>query len=355
MGTRRYVSGDRDVDSLYQDLAAEHLQPLWEMRGLLTPTPRVRAVPHRWSAADLWKLAARAGDLVPIDRGGDRRVLAMSNPGLDGAPFVSSTLWTAVQYLRPGERAPAHRHTPAALRFVLDGEGVYTLVDGDPIAMSRGDLVLTPSWTFHEHHNPGDTAMMWLDVLDLPLVAALDAVFLEQGPDGAARDGTATRSAAERRFGQGAGLVPASSPGEAGTRPDRPFSPLLVYRWDRTDAALQALLEDEPTGDAVLRYQDPVRDRDVMPTLRCEMRRLVAGRATTTDRQTGTRISAVLDGTGVVELGDTRFTLSPGDVFVVPSWCTHRLRAESTLDVFTTSDAPVLEALGLHRGEQLRP
>ncbi|MEU4160835.1 cupin domain-containing protein [Actinoplanes sp. NPDC026670] len=349
MATSRFRSSEPALDALYDDLSSHYLQPLWELRGLLTPTPRVRAVPYRWRADDLTKLGRRAGELVPIDRGGDRRVLAMSNPGLDGAPFVSSTLWAAVQYLQPNEAAPAHRHTPAALRFVLQGDGVYTRVDGDPITMARGDLVLTPSWTFHEHHNPGDVPMTWLDVLDLPIVAALGAVFFEPATGPEVTAGRPARSATERRWGAGAGLTPAEA------RALSPYSPLLVYRWTDTDAALDALLEVDGTPDATVRFRDPSRDRDIMPTMRCEMRRLLPGTTTRRDRQTGTRICAVLDGSGTAQLGDESFDLAPGDVFVVPSWCTHQLHARTRFDVFTTSDSPVLEALGLHRSEQVDP
>lgn len=346
MTTRRFRSDDRELDQLYDVIAERDLQPLWEMRGLLTPTPTTATVAHRWSAAELRKLAAWSGELVAIDRGGDRRVLALANPGLGGAPYISSTLWAAVQYLLPGELAPAHRHTPAALRFILDGEGVYTVLDGDPVVMNRGDLVLTPSWIFHEHHNPGSSSMMWLDVLDLPMVAALDAVFFEEGPSEETDQSVAPQSGAERRFGQGAGLVP------AGAHAALPaHSPLTVYRWRNTDAALDALLESSATGDVTTRFQDPVRDRDVMPTLRCEMRRVKAGVTTVTDRQTGSRVSAILNGVGRVEIGGQTFELAVGDIFVVPSWVTCRIHATSQLDVFTTSDAPVLEALSLYRSE----
>lgn len=342
----RYRADEPELDTYYADIDKVHLQPLWEMSGLLTPTPVVKAIPHRWSAGDLQKLGARAAELVPIDRGGDRRVLAMSNPGLEGAPYISGTLWAAVQFLQAGEVAPAHRHTPGALRFVLNGDGVYTLLDGDPVAMGRGDLVLTPSWVYHEHHNPSSEPMMWLDVLDLPMVAALDAVFFEGGPPKEADESVAPRSASERRFGQGAGLVPT---GVSAALHDRPHSPLMVYRWAETDAALNSLLELGDGQQAELRYRDPSRDRDVMPTLRCEMRRVVAGHTTATDQQTGTRVCAVLDGNGTVRLGGQELPLSPGDVFVVPSWCEHQVEATSTLNIFTTSDAPVLDALGLFR------
>lgn len=352
MSTTRYTSENRDLDNFYQDVAENDLQPLWEMRGLLTKTPTVKTVPHRWNAGDLNKLAQRSGELVPIDRGGDRRVLALSNPGLGGAPYISSTLWAAVQFLQAGELAPAHRHSPSALRFILDGDGVYTVLDGDPVTMSRGDLVLTPAWAFHEHHNPGSKSMMWLDVLDLPIVAGLDAVFFEEGPSEDADQSVAPRSSGERRFGQGPGLIPT---GISAHHHEHAYSPLMVYRWADTDAALDALLELTDTGDAQLQFRDPTRNRDVMPTLRCEMRRTATGTETATDRQTGSRVCAVLDGTGNVQIDEQTFTLAPGDIFVVPSWATHRLHANTTLDIFTTSDAPVLEALSLYRSEQVDP
>ncbi|OUS94388.1 cupin domain-containing protein [Rhodococcus sp. NCIMB 12038] len=352
MTTTRYTADNPELDAFYADIAAHDLQPLWEMRGLLTKTPTVATVPHRWSSGELSKLAERSGELVPIDRGGDRRVLALSNPGLDGAPFISATLWAAVQFLQPGELAPAHRHSPAALRFVLDGDGVYTVLDGDPVTMSRGDLVLTPAWSFHEHHNPGSKPMMWLDVLDLPIVAGLDAVFFEEGPSEVADQSVAPRSRSERLYGQGPGLAPV---GGDITEHASPHSPLVVYRWADTDAALSAMLELTDTGHAQLRFRDPTRDRDVMPTLRCEMRRLLAGASTPTDRQTGSRVCAVLNGSGRVDIGEASFTLAAGDIFVVPSWATHRVHADRDLDIFTTSDAPVLDALSLYRSEQVNP
>ena len=180
MATTRFHDGAPDVDGLYADLAAADLQPLWVQPGLLTRTPG-RLTPHIWRWKTLRDLAERSGDLVGIERGGDRRVLSLAHPDLGGLPFATHTLWGAVQFLGGGELAPAHRHTPAALRFVLEGSGVWTLVNGDPIHMAPGDLVLTPSWTWHEHHNPGTEPMIWFDGLDLPLVRNLDAVFFEPG------------------------------------------------------------------------------------------------------------------------------------------------------------------------------
>ncbi|WP_020415800.1 cupin domain-containing protein [Amycolatopsis sp. ATCC 39116] len=343
MTTTRFRSTEADVDGLYHELAEHELQPLWELKGLLTREPAVAGTPFRWRGDDLRKLAERAGELVPVDRGGDRRVLACCNPGLAGAPYAVSTLWAAVQYLRGHEMAPAHRHSPAALRFITEGDGVFTLVDGDPLPMGKGDLVLTPSWTFHEHHNPGDAPMMWMDVLDLPVVAALDAVFFEEGASEEADTATAPASASERWFGGGPGLVPAGRE----TPPSR--SPLLAYRWADTDRALTAQLDVSSANSAKLRYSDPVRGGDVMPTMRCEIERIEAGASTTAFRQTGGRVACVLHGAGRARVGEHEFDIAPGDIIAVPSWSRWQLVATSQLDVFSVSDAPVLEALGLFR------
>lgn len=272
----------------------------------------------------------------------------MCEPGVGRGPYASSTLWAAVQYLRAGEVAPAHRHTPAALRFVLEGDGVWTVVDGDPLRMSRGDLVLTPGMTFHEHHNPGDAPMMWVDVLELPVVAALDAVFFEEGPSEEASRQVSDASASETLWGGGAGLLPVGD-GKAAT--GYAHSPLLAYRWRDTDRALRAQLRGDGVDDAELRFADPASGRDVMPTMRCEMRRVRAGRHGGVRRQTGSRVATVLGGTGTAVVGDERFDLEPGDIVAVPSWTRYGLEADEELDVFSVSDAPVLQALGLWRSE----
>ena len=254
-----------------------------------------------------------------------------------------------MQFLGPGEVAPAHRHTPAALRFVLEGDGVWTLVDGDPLRMSAGDLVLTPSMTFHEHHNPGEAPMTWMDVLDLPVVAGLDAVFFEEGPSEEVDRRVDEASDSERLWGGGAGLLPVR-PAKAGPR--GPHSPLLSYRWADTERALESGLARPGIRDVELRFADPTTGGDVMPTMRCEMRRLRPGTHTPARRRTGSRVATVLSGTGVAHIGDESFELTPGDIVAVPSWAPYRLEAHDQLDVFSVSDAPVLEALGLGRDEQ---
>ncbi|WP_285032751.1 cupin domain-containing protein [Mycolicibacterium sp. lyk4-40-TYG-92] len=347
--TTRYNSANGAIDDLYGDLAAAQLQPLWEMRGLLTTTPCPRTIPFRWRASEMYKLAARSGELIPINEGGDRRVLAMSNPGLDGAPYISNTLWAAVQYLLPGETAPPHRHSPAALRFILDGDGVSTTVDGDSIPMARGDLVLTPAWTWHGHHNFGMSSMMWLDILDLPVVEALEAIFFEPGRS-ERPPWSRSPSVAEQRYGQGPGLVPS---GQHAADNGSAHSPLTVYRWGDTDRGLYALLNLHRSTAATVRYTDPTSGGDVMPTLRCEMTRILPGASSEPARQTGAQVFGVLNGSGHVDVEDQTFSLESGDIFVVPSWSTYLIHADAQLDVFVCSDAPVLQALSLFRQEIL--
>ena len=135
------------LKQLYADFEAAGMTPLWLTReGLMPFHPQPRAVPHLWRWADLLPLAARSAELVPVGRGGERRAISLGNPGLTGDPYTTPTLWAAIQYLAPREDAPEHRHTQSAFRFVLEGEGVWTVVDGDPVAMRRGDLLLTPGW-----------------------------------------------------------------------------------------------------------------------------------------------------------------------------------------------------------------
>lgn len=348
MTTRRFDAPDEPaVDELYAAVAEADLQPLWTQQDLMPGQPPLADKPYLWRWKVLRDLAERSGNLIPIDRGGDRRVLALCNPGLDGAPYATQTLWGAVQYLGPGEVAPAHHHTPGALRFVLEGAGVWTLVDGDPVAMAPGDLVLTPGWAWHEHHNPGDTPMLWFDGLDIPMVRALDAVFFEDGPDEMTNRAVDPVSRAERRYAGGPGLVP------AGDRPAVPHSPLTAYRWTDTDAALAALLETEPEGHAAIRFTDPTTGRDVMPTLRCEMHRLAVGTRTPSRRRTGSSVWVAFRGAGTAVVAGQRLQFEPGDVFAVPSWAPFDLEATEPTDLFALSDAPVLEALGLARARTL--
>lgn len=350
MTTRRFFAPDNishrfEIDSLYEQMAEAELQPLWMQKGLMLDEPPIRDLPHVWNWSRIKELSKRSGDLIPIDRGGDRRVLSLSNPGLGGLPYATSTLWGAVQYLGPKEVAPAHRHSPAALRFIVEGSGVWTMVNGDPVSMSPGDLVLTPSWTWHEHHNPGEVPMMWFDSLDLPAVSSLDALFYEDGPDFMENRAVDPVSQSELVYGGGPGLVPFKQ-----LRKTTPYSPLLAFRWADTDRTLASMLRTSPNGYAALRFVNPVNGADVMPTMRCSMHRLSAGASMPRQQVTGSSIWVTFFGSATAKIGEQNLDLETGDLFVVPSWTPFSLESGSDgADLFCVSDAPMLEALGLMR------
>jgi len=340
------------LDALYAAFARAHLSPLWTQRaGLMPPAPQPDAVPMLWRWSTLHPLAQRAGALVPVGRGGERRAIALANPGLPGTAYATPTLWCAIQYLGPREEAPAHRHTQTAFRFVVEGEGVWTNVDGDPVAMRRGDLLLTPGMHLHEHHNTTDRPMAWIDGLDIPLVRQIDAGFFEFGPAELSTRQTPAHSRSERLWGH-PGLTPVAAP------PGR-CSPLMAYRWEHTDAALAAQLELEADGypgvagpgHAAVRFTNPATGADCLSTIRCEMHRLRPGAATATTRVAGSAVWQIFAGDGLVEVGRERYEVGVGDLFVVPSWAPLRISAGGGLDAFRFSDDPVFDALGLARRE----
>lgn len=341
------------LDQLYADFAAADMAPLWTQRaGLMPQTPQPGAVPMLWRWSTLYPLAARAGDLVPVGRGGERRAIALANPGLPGTAYATPTLWAAIQYLGPREEAPAHRHTQTAFRFVVEGEGVWTNVEGDPVAMCRGDLLLTPGMHWHEHHNTTDHPMAWIDGLDIPLVRQLDAGFFEFGPEVLATTETPASSRNERLWGH-PGLRPVGAPAAAS-------SPLKAYRWVHTDAALTAQLELEregvpgvvSPGHAVVRFSNPATGRDALSTIRTEMHRLAPGARSLTTRVVGSGVWQVFSGSGVVTVGAETYEVATGDLFAVPSWAPVTMTTDEGLDAFRFSDDPVFEALGLARQEQ---
>ena len=339
---------DAAIEAFYADLAAVDLQPLWTQNKELIPLqPKPRTVAWLWRWKTMRSLAERAGELITIDRGGDRRVLGLANPGLGGRPFATNTLWGAIQYLGPRETAPAHRHSPGAIRFVLEGEGVWTTVDGDPVDMRPGDLCLTPAWNWHEHENGGDDTMIWFDALDIPLVLALDATFFENHPD-ELQSVSGPHNRAERLF-RGRGTLPLDA------TPAANHSPLNVYRWADTDAALSCLLEARGGPLASLRFVDPTSGASVLPTFACEMHRVVPGGRSTPKRKTGSSIYVAYRGAGSTIIDGQRFEWTPGDTFVTPSWSVVEHEATEPSDLFAVSDSTTLRALGLYREAEAEP
>jgi len=336
---------------LYKGFEKEHLLPLWTQLGDLMPMhPRPKAVPHVWKWSNLLPLAEKSGKLVPVGRGGERRAIGLANPGLGGNAYVSPTLWCAIQYLCPGENAPEHRHSQNAFRFVVEGEGVWTVVNGDPVRMSRGDLLLTPGWNFHGHHNIADKPMAWIDGLDIPFSQQMDVGFFEFGAERVTDNATPNFSQGERLWCH-PGLRPLSQ------LQNTVSSPIGAYRWEFTDRALteQLLLEDEgqpatvEQGHAAIRYVNPTTGGDVMPTIRAEFHRLRAGTETPTRREVGSTVFQVFEGQGAAVIDGKTHKVEKGDLFVIPSWIRWSLQAETQFDLFRFSDAPIMERLHFDR------
>jgi len=345
------------LEALYRGFEQELLVPLWTQIGDLMPRhPTSKAVPHLWRWDRLKALAAQAGDIVPVGRGGERRAIALANPGLGGRPFATPTLWAAIQYLMPGEDAPEHRHTQHAFRFVVEGEGVWTVVNGDAVRMSRGDFLPQAGGNWHAHHNAAAAPMAWIDGLDIPFSYYTESQFFDVGREriSPAERTTAERSYSERLWGH-PGLRPVSMAGA------KPATPLLAYRWVDTDRALadQLALEEEgqagtlSPGHAAVRFTNPTTGGDVLPTMRTEMHRVRAGGATRVHREVGSSVFQVFEGSGTVTVGERTWQVARGDLFVVPSWqpCSAQASAAGALDLFRFSDTPIFEALHAHRAQ----
>jgi gentisate 1,2-dioxygenase len=353
------------LEALYRSFESELLLPLWtEIDELMPLHPMPKAVPHLWRWNRLCELATEAGKLVPVGRGGERRAIALANPALGGLPHATPTLWAAIQYLLPGEDAPEHRHTQNAFRFIIEGEGVWTVVGGDPVPMRRGDFLPQPGWNWHAHHNASDKPMAWIDGLDIPFQSVTDAPFFEFGRDdiAEAERSTPNRSRSERLWGH-TGLRP------LGVTHTGAGTPLLAYRWESTDAALtdQLSLEKEgfegtvEPGHAAIRFTNPATGGDVTPTIRTEMHRVARNCETAPLLETGSSVYQVYDGSATVTVGDATWTATRGDMFVVPSWTSFSIKSEAgstdsdsgALDLFRFSDAPIFEALNLYRSSKV--
>jgi len=236
--------------ALSQDAKALNLVEFWEQRAdVELLQPRNRAKPFRWKWTDIEPRLRVAAKTVPIEEC-ERRALVFANPGLEGKPYITNTLFAAYSLYNPGERAPVHRHTPSASRFVLEGDGGFTVVEGEKLRMSRGDLILTPTGTWHDHGNDGDQAVIWVDVLNVPLVESLNATQFEfdytesdeQSNSGSPIPRTLQTirhpdDHSQKLYGTG-GIKPLFVSHRRGPTE---HSPMFVYRWAETKSALQRL------------------------------------------------------------------------------------------------------------------
>ncbi len=329
--------------AFYDELAPKHMAPLWEvLRALMTREPATPCVPAIWHYDEVRPYLMRSGDLITAKEA-ERRVLILENPALAGKASVTHTLYAGLQLILPGEVAPAHRHSQSALRFVLEGKGAYTAVDGERTYMSPGDFVITPSWTWHDHGNDSEEPMVWLDGLDIPLVGFLDAGFVEPGNT---ETQLVTRPAGDSLARYGSGLLPVD------WRPTSPTSPVFNYPYARTREALAQMerqQEWDPCHGLKLRYVNPATGDYAMPTMSTFMQLLPRGFAGAPYRSTDGTVFVCIEGQGETRIGDRTFAWGPRDVFVVPSWATHRHRAVAESVLFSFSDRTVQEKLGLWR------
>jgi gentisate 1,2-dioxygenase len=319
---------------------------LWELASQMTPYPQPQALPHLWSASLIEAMVRESGEVVPV--GEERRALQLFNPGLGGRWATTNTMIAAIQLLLPGEVARAHRHTPTAIRFIMEGAGGYTAVDGERVSMAPGDLILTPSWAWHDHGNETDRPVVWMDGLDVPLVQAVNAMFFQmyarpQVPL------TKPDNTSAHLYGH-VGL----SPTWVKERPQS--SPLLLYAWETTARSLAAL-RDTP-GDAhddlALEYTHPRTGGALLPTMACWIQQLRPGARLKAHRHTGSAVYYVVEGEGETIIDGCRFAWARGDILVLPSWALHEHANRSGREpatLFSIQDRPVLEALGLYREE----
>jgi gentisate 1,2-dioxygenase len=288
-----------------------------------------------------------AGALITAKEA-ERRVLVLENPGLPGQSRITNTLYAGLQLILPGEVAPAHRHAQSALRFVVEGSGAYTAVDGEKTTMRPGDFVITPSWTWHDHGNESAEPMVWLDGLDIPIVGFFDASFAE----GHAEDSQSlARPEGDSLARYGSGLLPVGHERRA------PTSPVFNYPYARTREALETLRQTQEwdaCNGLEMRYINPIDGGWAMPTIGTTIRLLPKGFATAPYRATDGTVFCCTEGRGKTHVfgpdGAVRaLEWGPRDVFVVPSWNWRRIEADEDSVLFAFSDRPVQEKLGLWR------
>lgn len=312
------------LDEYLTSLRAAGLDAPWTRPGPLIQPKASKVQARLWRWAEIEPLMRRSAEFMAPGRGAERRIIRLDNPGVPERTSTH-TISTAVQYLLPGEVAPAHRHTPNAVRFMLRGEGAYTTVEGDKCVMKRGDLVVTPSMTWHDHGNEGAGPVIWTDGLDSPVVRYLENLFIEPYAD-------------ERQ---------PVRPGPQ-TRP-------IHYPWDAAYAELlrRAGGETDPFDDVLMEYVDPATGKSVVPALGCYLQMLRPGVRPRAHRETSSAVYHVARGAGFSVVDGVRFDWREGDFLAIPPRALHAHGNESDTAavLFSFQDVPLLRALGFYRVE----
>jgi gentisate 1,2-dioxygenase len=324
----------------------------WEV-DYRTDRPRTGVQPCIWTWAELKDLLQESAQLIGINEA-ERRGLILANPGLGGQPYLTTTMFADVQILSPGESAPAHRHTTSASRFFLEGEGGYTTVEGERCAAGPGDLVINPSWAWHDHGNAGKGEVTYLNVLDVPLVTGLGCTFYDHDyyKEGDASDTiqsiTKPQDRSQKLYTAG-GLMPKIVPNTG-----KPYSPQLVYEYKTVRSALEQMqsFESDPYDGYLIEYVNPESGGPVMPTMSFTMQMLNPGQRTFEHRHTSSTIYCVAEGEGYTQVDDVRLEWKKNDIFVVPTWAWHahaNANRKTPVILFGVTDAPVAQKLSLYR------
>jgi gentisate 1,2-dioxygenase len=327
----------------YKRLEKKNAAPLWESLAELVPVvPRPRAVPTIWQYDEIRPFVIESGKLITA-KDAERRVIILENPGVRGTSQITDTLYAGLQLILPGEIAPTHRHTASALRFIIEGTGAYTAVDGERTTMHPGDFILTPSWTYHDHGNPSETPTIWMDGLDLPLVNLFNTGFAEHHPE---QKQTVTRKEGDAWDRYGGNLMPIEY------TPPRKSSPIFNYPYARTRETLDQLYRNgplHPCHGIKMQYINPATGGSPMPAIGAFIQLLPSGFRGAAHRATDATVYCVIEGRGRTQIGDAVFDWNAHDIFVAPSWypVTHQAQTESVL--FSFSDRPIQKALGIWR------
>jgi len=324
-----------------------NLVPLWpSLRGVLPPTlPARQTKPTHWAYADIMPLLLKAGELTPIEKA-ERRVLVLANPGHTLEKMqASAAIYLGMQLLLPGEWAPSHRHTPNAVRMIVEGEGAWTTVDGEKCPMSRGDLILTPTGLWHEHGHDGGQPVIWLDVLDLPLVYYMETSYHLEGARQDVKPGQG-----ERAYARG-GVVPTPVFGRSGKR-----YPMLRYPWADAKASLQSLAASQPGLDAVqVTYVNPESGEDAQNILGFHALMLRPGQTLRLPARSPATVYHVIEGAARVATEAQGFNLVEADTCCIPGYTATTLTnasATSPAFLFLADESPLHRKLGVY---EVRP
>jgi gentisate 1,2-dioxygenase len=333
-----------DLPQDYRDeLAARNLVPLWpNLRNVLPPrVPSRNTRPIHWPYATLRPLLLRAGELTPMQKA-ERRVLVLANPGHGlEAMKASPAMYLGMQLLLPGEWAPAHRHTPNAVRMVVEGRGATTTVSGEKCPMERGDLILTPTGEWHEHEHDGPDPVVWLDVLDLPLMFYAEVSYAVEGARQPVKPGRGDQAYAH------GGIVPTPVFERGGSA-----YPMLRYPWAQARAALVGLAASQPGLKAVqVTYVNPETGRDAQNNLGFHALMLRPGQVLRLPARSPSQVFHVIEGAAGVDVAGSAFALAEADTCCAPGYEAVTLSNHSATEpafLFVADESPLHRKLGVY-------